>query len=59
MLDECEFCYQPMDGHKTRWLCPRCGMKNHCCAGSPLPVKGGGAPVPGLKAPPRGGKTQP
>ena len=27
----CENCEQPYDPIGTRWKCPHCGFKNHCC----------------------------
>ena len=27
----CENCEQPYDPIGTRWKCPHCGHKNHCC----------------------------
>jgi len=31
----CEYCGVPFDPVKTRWLCPWCKRKNHCCEGAP------------------------
>lgn len=28
---ECESCGTPFDPVSTRWLCPECGRKHHCC----------------------------
>jgi len=27
----CEYCETPYDPIGTRWKCPHCGFKNHCC----------------------------
>jgi len=27
----CEHCETPYDPIGTRWKCPHCGFKNHCC----------------------------
>ena len=33
---ECEACGEEFDPVATRWLCPHCGHKAHCCEGEPL-----------------------
>jgi hypothetical protein len=31
---ECQYCFEPFDPVKYRWLCPHCKMKNTCCEGN-------------------------
>lgn len=33
----CDYCNEPFDPISTRWRCPSCGFKAHCCDGAPLP----------------------
>jgi ADP-ribose pyrophosphatase YjhB (NUDIX family) len=35
----CEFCDREFDPIATRWLCPWCHCKAHCCDGAPLPER--------------------
>jgi Zn finger protein HypA/HybF involved in hydrogenase expression len=32
---ECENCGEPFDPIATRWFCPFCHTKHHCCDGEP------------------------
>jgi len=47
-VGECPYCGIPYDPTESRWRCPSCGFKDHCCEGAPLDVVdlGGGLVVP-------------
>lgn len=36
-MKDCENCGEGYDPVATRWRCPRCGYKEHCCEGEASP----------------------
>lgn len=35
---ECENCGEDFNPESSRWLCPVCKTKHHCCDGAPCAV---------------------
>ena len=42
-VTECDYCGNGYDPVATRWRCPACGFKGHCCEGAAcVPQPGAG-----------------